>query len=147
MRWLLFAASAAVALGLWLPGEAASPATPTVAQAAATGETISFEQYREWRLNQIERQQAQLAARLAVADLPQQQKARLLQIKAYYDWLAGLSDAERDRRFHERFDRIDTNHDGQIDEAERAAWHDKQSAFYHRDRRTVPRPAAQAAAQ
>src|SRR5713226_2946714 len=126
MRWLLFAASAAVVLGLWLPGEAAPPTTPTAAQAAATGETISFEQYREWRLNQIERRQAELAARLAAGDLTEQQKSRLHQVKSYYDWLAGLPDAERDRRFRERFDRIDSNHDGQIDEAERAAWRDKQ---------------------
>ena len=142
MRWTLFAASAAIALGLWLPGEAASPA----ATAAATGETITFEQYREWRLNLIERRQADLAAQLAAADLPQRQKARLLQIKGYYDWLAGLSDAERDRRFRERFDRIDSNHDGQIDEAERAAWRDKQRPFYHREPRVAARPAADPAA-
>ena len=29
---------------------------------------------------------------------------------------------------------IDANHDGTIDRAERAAWRDKQRAFYHRDR-------------
>jgi len=54
------------------------------------------------------------------------------QQKAYYDWLAGLPEADRDRRYRERFDRIDVNHDGKIDAAERAAWHDKQRNFYER---------------
>ena len=132
MRWTLLAASAAIAATLWLPGEAAQPAAPTAATAGAD-DPITFEQYREWRLNLIERRQADLAAQLAAADLGERQKARLVQIKAYYDWLAGLSDAERDRRFRERFDRIDANRDGQIDEAERAAWRDKQRAFYRHE--------------
>ena len=138
MRWTLFAASLAIALGLWLPGEAAPPAAPG-------GETITFEQYREWRMNQIERRQAALAARLAAADLPEREKSRLQQVKAYYDWLAGLPEAERDRRFKERFERIDANHDGTIDEAERGQWRDKQRPFYRRDR-TAAAPAAADAA-
>jgi hypothetical protein len=43
-----------------------------------------------------------------------------------------MSATERDRRFRERFDEIDTNHDGIIDHNERVAWHDKQRAFYDR---------------
>jgi len=129
MRWTLLAASAAIAATLWLPSEAAQPAAP----AAATGDPITFEQYRDWRLAFIERRQGELARQLAVADLSARQKARLEQVKAYYDWLAGLPEPDRDRRFHERFDRIDANHDGQIDPAERSAWRDKQRAFYHRD--------------
>ena len=129
MRWTLLAASAAIAATLSLPGQAAQPAAPV----GAGGDPITFEQYRDWRLAFIERRQSDLARQLAAADLPARQKARLEQVKAYYDWLAGLSEADRDRRFHERFDRIDANHDGQIDPAERAAWRDKQRAFYHRD--------------
>jgi hypothetical protein len=129
MRWTLLAASAVIAATLWLPVDAAQPAPP----AAATGDPITFEQYRDWRLAFIERRQGELAQQLAAADLPAQQKARLEQVKAYYDWLAGLPEADRDRRFRERFNRIDANHDGQIDPAERAAWRDKQRAFYHRD--------------
>ena len=128
MRWTLLAASAAIAATLWLPGEAAQPAAP-----AASGDKITFEQYRDWRLAFIERRQGELARQLAAADLPAPRKARLEQAKAYYDWLAGLSDSDRDRRFHERFNRIDANHDGQIDQTELAAWRDKQRAFYHRD--------------
>ena len=136
MKWTLLAASAAIAATLWLPSEAAQPTAPP----AAAGEVITFEQYRDWRLNFIERRQSDLARQLAASDLPAPQKARLEQVKAYYDWLAGLPEADRDRRFRERFDRIDANHDGQIDQAERAAWRDKQRAFYHRDRTVAQEP-------
>ncbi len=138
MRWTLLAASAAIAATLWLPGEAAQPAAP-----AAAGDAISFEQYRDWRNNFIERRQGELAVQLSASDLPARQKARLEQVKAYYDWLAGLPDSDRNRRFRERFDRIDSDRDGQIDQAERAAWRDKQRAFYRRD--AAPRQPATAA--
>jgi hypothetical protein len=128
MRWVVFVAAAAIATTLWLPGEAAQPAAP-----AASADTISFEQYRDWRLNFIERRQSELAVELAATDLPALQKARLEHTKAYFDWFAGLPAADRDRRFRERFDRIDANHDGQIDQTERVAWRDQQRAFYHRD--------------
>jgi len=139
MRWVVLAATTAIAATLWLPGEAAQPAAP-----AASAESISFEQYRHWRLNLIERRQSELAVELATADLPALQKTRFERSKAYYDWLAGLPAAERDHRFRGRFDRIDANRDGQIDTAERSVWRDKQRAFFHRDR--TPRPSAEAAA-
>jgi len=142
MRWTLLAASAAIAATLWLPGEAAQPAAP----AATTGDKITFEQYRDWRLAFIERRQGELARQLAAVDLPAQRKARLEQVKSYYDWLAGLPATDRDHRFRERFDRIDTNHDGQIDQAERATWRDKQRVFYRRNR-TMAQPPAEAATQ
>ena len=128
MRWMLLAASAIVAAGLWLPLEAAEPAAPSAGEDA-----ITFEQYRDWRLHFIERRQTQLAMQLSGANLPDRQKARLEQAKAYYDWLAGLSEADRDRRFRERFDQIDANRDGKIDPAERAAWRQKQRVFYSRN--------------
>jgi hypothetical protein len=141
MKWMLLAASAVVAAGLWLPGQAAQPtaqpAAPVESQAAAPAaadDPITFEQYREWRLRYIERRQTQLAVQFAAADLQPRQRARLEQVKAYYDWLAGLPAADRDRRFRERFDQIDANHDGTIDPGERAAWRDKQRAFYGRSR-------------
>jgi len=140
MRWTLLAASAAIAVTLWLPGEAAQPGAPTAATAAADA-PITFEQYRDWRVNFNERRRGELAAQLAATDLPTGQKVRLQGIKAYYDRLAALPDAERDRRFRDRFERIDTNHDGQIDQAERAAWRDKQRAFYRRDREVAQQPA------
>jgi hypothetical protein len=138
MKWMLLAASAVIAAGLGLPSQAAQPAAPNETQAAAlpaaADDPITFEQYRDWRLRFIERRQTQLTAQLAAADLQPRQRARLEQAKAYYDWFAGLPEADRDRRFRARFDQIDGNHDGTIDHAERAAWHDKQSAFYGRGR-------------
>lgn len=127
MKWVLLAASAIVAASLWLPLEAAEPVPQPAAEDA-----ITFEQYRDWRMHFIERRQTQLAMQLSAADLPTRQKARLEQAKAYYDWLAGLSETDRDRRFRERFDQIDANHDGRIDPAERTAWRQKQRAFYGR---------------
>jgi hypothetical protein len=143
MRWTLLAASAAIAVTFWLPGEAAQPAA-SAAATVGTDAPITFEQYRDWRLNFNERRRSELAAQLSAADLPAAQKTRLEQVKSYYDWLAGLPASDRDRRFRERFDRIDANHDGTIDQAERSAWRDKQRAFYRRDRTTAQQPAAAA---
>jgi hypothetical protein len=136
MRGVLLAASVIVAASLWLPGQAAEPAPQP-----AGDESISFEQYRDWRMHFIERRQTQLAMQLSTADLPAGQKTRLEQVKAYYEWLAGLSEADRDRRFRERFDQIDANHDGKIDPAERAAWRQKQRVFYSRNASARRQPA------
>ena len=145
MKWMLLAASAVVAAGLWLPGQAAQPTAQPAAEAetpaAAADEPITFEQSRAWRLRYIERRQTQLAMQLATADLQPRQRARLDQVKAYYDWFARLPAADRDRRFRERFDQIDANHDGTIDTGERAAWRDKQRALYGRGR-SAAEPAA-----
>lgn len=124
MRWTLLLMSTMVAAILWLPGQAAQP-IPT-----ATSDNIAFAQYRDWRNAYNERRRSELARQLSRDDLPAPQRARLVQVKAYYDWLIGLAEADRDKRYHERFDRIDANHDGTIDAAERAAWRDKQRAFY-----------------
>src|SRR3954469_18239776 len=94
MKWMLFAASAAIAAGLWLPGPvtmsyAAQPAAPaeTAAPLPATGEDKSTSaQYREWRLPLIDRRQTQLAAQWAAAELHPRQRGRVDQTKAYYDW-------------------------------------------------------------
>lgn len=136
MRRTLFAACAAAVAVLSGPGGAAPPT-------AAGADLITFEQYREWRLNAIERRRSELAIGLSATDLAPQQKTRLEEKRAYYDWLAALPEADRDRRFRERFDRIDANRDGAIDVGERAAWREKQRAFYRRDR-PAPQQAATA---
>lgn len=79
------------------------------------------------------RRRSELATQLTSSDLPAERKARLQQVKEYYDWFANLPAPDRDRRFRERFDRIDANHDGEIDPNERSAWREKQRAFYHRE--------------
>jgi hypothetical protein len=104
-------------------------AAPAPAETAA-GETITFDQYRDWRMHFIEQRQLQLAAELAGKNIGAEQRARLDRQKAYYDYFATMQPAERDRRFRERFDRIDANRDGIIDRGERTAWHEKQRAFY-----------------
>ena len=116
-----------IAAGAAGPAQAASP---PVERAAA--ETITFDQYRDWRLHFIEERQTQIEAELAVKDLSARRRTGLERQKAYYDFFAAMPAAERDRRFRERFDEIDTNHDGVIDRAERTAWHEKQRAFYDR---------------
>src|SRR5260370_34351364 len=140
MRWTLLAARPAICATFWLPGEAARPASRP-ATVGTADDAITFEQYRDWRLNFIERRRSELAMQLTASDLAAPRKARLEQIKAYYDWLAGLSEAERDSRFRERFDRIDANHDGRIGAGQRAAWPRKQRPFYRRDR-AAAHPAA-----
>jgi hypothetical protein len=129
MKWRFLAATATLVAASWAPGYAAQP-TPR----PDGGDPITFEQYRDWRVEFTDRRRTELAMQLSAADLPTQRRTRLEQSKAYYDWLAGLPAAERDARFRERFDRIDANHDGTLDQAERATWRDKQRAFYHRDR-------------
>ena len=110
-----------------LPAVAATAPGP-----AATADTITFDQYRDWRMHFIEQRQTQIAAELAEKDLSATRRTSLERQKAYYDYFAAMSPAERDRRFRDRFDQIDTDHDGVIDPAERAAWHDKQRAYYDR---------------
>ena len=126
-RYALAVAASLFAAVSQLPAQAA----PAVADSAAT-DTITFEQYRDWRLHFIDERQTQIAAELAEKDLSTQRKTALERQKAYYDFFAAMPAAERDRRFRERFDQIDTNHDGIIEPNERTAWHDKQRAFYDR---------------
>jgi hypothetical protein len=145
MRWLAVAAFTIVALMLWLPGQAAEPGggPHPAAAVARTGpgpgpDKISFEDYRAWRLHWNERRLGQLTRELAAPGLSAGRKTHLTEVKAYYDWLTGLSDAERDRRFHERFDRIDTDRDGMIDPAERTAWREKRHALFSHARGARP---------
>lgn len=123
----VLATSAFLAAVLSVPGLAASPPAE-----APAGDTISFEQYRDWRLHFIEQRQTQIAAELADKSLNAQRRTGLERQKAYYDYFAAMAPTERDRRFRERFDQIDANHDGVINRDERAAWHEKQRAFYNR---------------
>ncbi len=81
-------------------------------------------------MNDLAQRQARLARELAAPDLAAAQKASLERRKAYCDRLAAMPAAERDRLFHARFDQIDTNHDGMLDNAERAAWREKQREYY-----------------
>ena len=143
MRSMVFAACAVAAgLSLASPAMPAEPAGGTKAANTPAGDApITFEEYRNWRLAAMERRLSEIEVQLSAADLPAARKARLEETRAYYKWLAGLSETDRDRRFRERFNRIDTNHNGIIDAAERAAWRERQRAFYG-DRKREAQPAA-----
>jgi hypothetical protein len=158
---MVFAACAA-AVGLSIatpaiPAEPAGAAPPKAAPAKtpppkaasaedaggspAGAEKITFEEYRNWRLAAMERRRSEIEVQLSAADLPAARKARLEETRAYYKWLADMPEAERDKRFRERFERIDANHDGIIDADERAAWRERQRAFYGGKKREA-QPAA-----
>jgi hypothetical protein len=113
-----------------------SPARPAVAARraprteAAAAEPITFDEYRDFRLRDIARRQARLDRELAETDLSPEERSSLEARKAYYDRLAAMPAGERDRLFRARFDQIDTDHDGALDPAERAAWRAKQRERY-----------------
>jgi hypothetical protein len=117
---------------------------PAAAQRAApqpaTSEPITFEQYRDFRLHDLAQRQARLAQQLAFPGLTASEKASLESRKAYYDQLAAMTEAERDRLYRERFDQIDTNHDGRLDAQERAAWREKQRENYRQQAAERARP-------
>ena len=135
MRSMVFPACVvAVGLSIALPAMAADPAPPAGEAKAETipagNAPITFEQYRAWRLAAMERRLSEIDMQLGAPDLSPARKARIEETRSYYKWLAGLPEAERDKRFRERFDRIDANHDGVVDAGERAAWREQQRAYY-----------------
>jgi hypothetical protein len=158
-RWTLIAAASALfAAALWhLPATAqrTTPMQPTGSAPSQTAseadiqslrppvapQSITFEEYRDFRMRDIAERRARLARALTAPDLSATQKANLEARKAYYDRLATLPAAERDRLFRARFNQIDTNHDGMLDEAERAAWRAKQREHYH-ELTVEPQPAS-----
>lgn len=125
-RWMLAAAPALLAFALCQPAAAQQTA------AATAGPSYTFAQYKAYRIKSLDRRREALTQRLADPQLPADLKKKLQERKAYYDWLAQMPDAERDRRFHRQFDEIDTDHDGTIDPTERAAWRAKQRAYYRK---------------
>ena len=128
--------------GLGVPQPPAPPVAgvPPGGRPAAAG--ITFNEYRDFRTHYIAARQAGLARALAAPRLSPDEKARLERVKAYYDRLAAMPAAERDRLFRARFDQIDANHDGKLDDAERAAWRAKQRQYY--SEAAAERAAAQA---
>lgn len=128
VKWTLPAAAAVVFVAAWWHWPAAAQ---RAAQPSATEETISFEQYREFRTHDLQQRQARLARQLTAPGLSAAEKASVERRKAYYDRLAAMPAEERDALYRERFDQIDTDHDGKLDPDERAAWREKQRAYYH----------------
>jgi hypothetical protein len=127
-RWMLVAtAIAALLAGAWWHWPAAAQ---RASQPSTVGDTITFDQYRDFRQQDLQQRQARFARQLSAANLSAGEKASLERRKAYYDKLAAMPAAERDEFYRERFDQIDINHDGKLDPEERAAWREKQREFY-----------------
>jgi biopolymer transport protein ExbB/TolQ len=126
-RWSLMAPVALLLVAAWWHWPAAAQRAP---EPAAAQEAISFDQYREFRMRDLEQRQARLARQLAAPGLTAAERASLERRKAYWDQIAAMPDEERDQLFRERFDQIDTDHDGKLDPEERAAWREKQREYY-----------------
>ena len=138
--WTIAAAVAVLIAAAWWHFPAAAQ---RVATQPAASESITFEQYRDFRLHDLVQRQARLARQLAAPDLSATEKTRLERRKAYYDQLAAMPEAERDTLYRERFDEIDTNHDGKLDVQERAAWREKQRENYRQQAAERTRPAGE----
>src|SRR5215472_4852649 len=80
-RWMIAAAAAALLSGAWWQWPAAAQRTP---EPTAAEEMITFDQYREFRMRDLQQRQA----RLAPPGLSAAEKASLARRKAYYDRLA-----------------------------------------------------------
>ena len=141
IKWTLPAAAAVLVAAAWLhwPAAAQRASQP---EAAAT-DTITFEEYRNFRARDLRQRQARLARQLADPGLSAAEKASIERRKAYYDRVAAMPAEERDQLYRERFDQIDSNHDGKLDPEERAAWREKQREYYRQQSAERARPADQ----
>jgi biopolymer transport protein ExbB/TolQ len=139
-KWTLPAAAAVLlAIAWWHWPAVAQRATEPVAAA----EMITFDQYRNFRTRDLQQRQARLARQLADPSISAAEKTSVERRKAYYDRVAAMPAEERDQLYRERFDQIDTNHDGKLDPEERAAWREKQREFYRQQSADRARPADQ----
>jgi hypothetical protein len=137
-KWALPAAAAVLLAMAWSHWPAvAQRATET----AAAGEMVTFDQYRDFRARDLAQRQARLARQLADPGLSAAEKASIERRKAYYNRLTAMPAEERDQLYRERFDQIDSNHDGKLDPEERAAWREKQREFYRQQSAERARPA------
>ena len=135
--WKLIAPAALLLAAAWWQWPAAAQRAPTD---AGPDQLITFDQYRDFRMRDLQQRQARLARQLTAPGVTAAERASIERRKAYYDQLAAMSADERDQVFRERFDQIDTNHDGKLDPEERAAWREKQRELYRQQRaeRTQP---------
>jgi hypothetical protein len=136
-RWTLPAAAVALLAAAWWHWPAVAQRT---VPPSSPEEMITFDQYRDFRMSDLQQRQARLARQLAAPGLSDREKASIERRKAYYDRLEAMPAEERDQLFHERFDRIDANHDGKLDPQERATWREKQREYYRQQSAERARP-------
>jgi hypothetical protein len=139
-KWTLPTAAAVLLAMAWSHWPAVAQRAP---QPAAAGDMITFDQYRDFRARDLQQRQARLARQLADPGASAAEKASVERRKAYYDRLAAMPAEERDQLYRERFDQIDSNHDGKLDPEERAAWREKQREYYRQQSTDRARPADQ----
>lgn len=143
-KWTLPAAAAVLLAAAWWHWPAvAQRADQPAAPSAAASDMITFDQYRDFRARDLQQRQARLARQLTDTGLSAAEKASIERRKAYYDRLAAMPAEERDQLYRERFDQIDSNHDGNLDPEERAAWREKQREAYRQQSAERARPADQ----
>src|SRR5215469_7753914 len=106
--WTIVAVAAALVATAWWQWPAAAQ---RAAEPANADQTITFEQYREFRLRDLQQRQTRLARQLGTPGLSAPERAGIERRKAYYD-------------------QIDTDRDGKLDPQERAAWREKQREYY-----------------
>ena len=135
--WTISAAAAVLIAAAWGQWPAVAQRAP---QSAGADQPITFDQYRDFRLRDLQQRQARLARQLEVPGLSAAEKASIERRKAYYDQIAAMPDEERDQLFRERFDQIDTNHNGKLDSEERATWREKQREYYRQQAAERSRP-------
>ncbi|HEX3415464.1 MAG TPA: hypothetical protein VHT21_03515 [Stellaceae bacterium] len=141
IKWTLPVAAAVLLAAAWWHWPAAAQRAPQPDAAAA--DMITFDEYRNFRARDLRQRQARLARQLADPGLPAAEKASVERRKAYYDRLAAMPAEERDQLYRERFDQIDSDHDGKLDPEERAAWREKQREVYRQQSADRARPADQ----
>ena len=129
-KWTLPAVAAVLLAMAWSHWPAVAQRAP---QPAAAGDMITFDQYRDFRARDLQQRQARLARQLADPGVSAAEKARL----------AAMPVEERDQLYRERFDQIDSNHDGKLDPEERAAWREKQREYYRQQSAERAGPADQ----
>jgi hypothetical protein len=94
----ILATAAALLAAAWWHWPAAAQRTP---QPADAEQVISFEQYREFRMHDLEQRRERLAHQLAVPGLTTAEKASIERRKSYWDQLAAMSAEQRDQLFRE----------------------------------------------
>src|SRR5438105_5561147 len=82
-KWTLPAAAAVLLAMAWSHWPAVAQRAPQ--PAAAAGDTITFDQYRDFRARDLQQRQARLARQLTDPGLSGAEKASIERRKAYYD--------------------------------------------------------------
>jgi hypothetical protein len=139
-KWTLPAAAVVLLAMAWWHWPAVAQRAP---EPAAAGDLITFNQYRDFRAHDLQQRRARLARQLTDPGISAAEKASIERRKAYYDRVAAMPAEERDQLYRERFDQIDSNHDGNLDTEERAAWREKQRDYYRQQSAERGRPADQ----